>query len=152
MIILLQSMAWCYSRKYCYPSYRNSKGFCPSHLYRSVWKFQFSFILPWDVYRCFLELHILSFCTHAVIIHLIVHFVIFFRKPTRILNIDGKECLNFATFNFLGFVGNEQIEVLILLFWIYTTPNCTITRYTKSMGAWTVWSLIDKVVRQTIME
>lgn len=27
------------------------------------------------------------------------------------MNIDDKECLNFATFNFLGFVGNEKIEV-----------------------------------------
>ena len=26
-------------------------------------------------------------------------------------NTDDKECLNFATFNFLGFVGNEKIEV-----------------------------------------
>lgn len=28
------------------------------------------------------------------------------------MNIDDKECLNFATFNFLGFVGNEKIEVI----------------------------------------
>ncbi|KAJ7386618.1 Serine palmitoyltransferase 1 [Desmophyllum pertusum] len=31
-------------------------------------------------------------------------------KPGHTLNIDDKECLNFATFNFLGFVGNEKIE------------------------------------------
>lgn len=34
------------------------------------------------------------------------------RKPGHTLNIDDKECLNFATFNFLGFVGNEKIEVI----------------------------------------
>ena len=27
------------------------------------------------------------------------------------MKIDDKECLNFATFNFLGFVGNDKIEV-----------------------------------------
>ena len=37
------------------------------------------------------------------------------RKPGHTLNIDDKECLNFATFNFLGFVGNEKIEVLKFL-------------------------------------
>ncbi|KAK3727859.1 hypothetical protein QZH41_001638 [Actinostola sp. cb2023] len=31
-------------------------------------------------------------------------------KPGHKLTIDGKDCLNLATFNFLGFVGNEQIE------------------------------------------
>ncbi|XP_073259547.1 serine palmitoyltransferase 1-like [Porites lutea] len=31
-------------------------------------------------------------------------------KPGHSLKIDDKECLNFATFNFLGFVGNEKIE------------------------------------------
>ena len=38
-------------------------------------------------------------------------FFLIFRKPGHSLKIDDKECLNFATFNFLGFVGNEKIEV-----------------------------------------
>ena len=40
---------------------------------------------------------------------LFCHFSI--RKPGHTLKIDDKECLNFATFNFLGFVGNDKIEV-----------------------------------------
>lgn len=43
------------------------------------------------------------------------------RKPGHTLNIDDKECLNFATFNFLGFVGNEKIEVLNFLFQLFIT-------------------------------
>ncbi|XP_029195796.2 serine palmitoyltransferase 1-like [Acropora millepora] len=31
-------------------------------------------------------------------------------KPGHTLKIDDTECLNFATFNFLGFVGNDKIE------------------------------------------
>ena len=27
------------------------------------------------------------------------------------MNVNGKDCINLATFNFLGFVGKETIEV-----------------------------------------
>ncbi len=31
-------------------------------------------------------------------------------QPGKHLVIDGKECLNFASHNYLGFAGNERIE------------------------------------------
>ena len=31
-------------------------------------------------------------------------------QPGKHLVIDGKECLNFASHNYLGFAGNETIE------------------------------------------
>ena len=37
------------------------------------------------------------------------------RKPGHTLKIDDKDCLNFATFNFLGFVGNDKIEVPVII-------------------------------------
>ena len=49
------------------------------------------------------------------------------RKPGHTLNIDDKECLNFATFNFLGFVGNEKIEVVKFLFHLFITFYLALT-------------------------
>ncbi|XP_031558363.1 serine palmitoyltransferase 1-like [Actinia tenebrosa] len=40
----------------------------------------------------------------------VLHSKIVSGKPGHKLNIDGKEYLNLATFDFLGFVGNEEIE------------------------------------------
>jgi serine palmitoyltransferase len=34
-----------------------------------------------------------------------------FRKPGHQIIVNGKSCLNLATFNFLGFVGDKDIEV-----------------------------------------
>jgi len=42
--------------------------------------------------------------------------LLFYSKPGHKLTLDGKECLNLATFNFLGFVGNEDIEVVLVEF------------------------------------
>ena len=46
-------------------------------------------------------------------------FVLFsphFRKPAYKINIEGKDCLNLCTLNFLGFIGNQRIEVRFDLF------------------------------------
>jgi serine palmitoyltransferase len=34
-------------------------------------------------------------------------------KVGKYVTIDGKECLNLATMNFLGMIGKEEIEVMI---------------------------------------
>ena len=41
------------------------------------------------------------------------YFCLFFRKSGININVNGKDCLNLATFNFLGLVGNKQVEVQI---------------------------------------
>ena len=103
-----------------------------------LWKLHFSFILSFKTFtfeissirifntflgvgmdfsqnRTFLlSVHLLCtschlFCKTAL--YTLFHYFYSFRKPTHKLNIDDKEYLNFATFNFLGFVGNEKIEV-----------------------------------------
>ena len=47
------------------------------------------------------------------------------------MNIDDKECLNFATFNFLGFVGNEKIEVCKKVFFL---KSCQLRMRPRILG------------------
>lgn len=44
---------------------------------------------------------------------LIVH-LYFFRPPTHKIIVNGKECINFASFNFLGLLDNERVKVSVM--------------------------------------
>lgn len=37
--------------------------------------------------------------------------LIFFSPPTHKIIVNGKECINFASFNFLGLLDNEKVKV-----------------------------------------
>ena len=44
------------------------------------------------------------------------------------MNVDGKDCINLATFNFLGFVGRKDIEVILryilnMIYYLYIVDN-----------------------------
>lgn len=38
-----------------------------------------------------------------------------FRPPSHQIIINGKKCINFASFNFLGLLDNEQVKVSVFL-------------------------------------
>ena len=45
------------------------------------------------------------------------------RRPDKIMTINGKSCINMASLNFLGLMGDETIEVSLLQSFCQTR-NC----------------------------
>jgi len=38
-----------------------------------------------------------------------------FRRPDKVMTVNGKKVINMASMNFLGFLGDESIEVKVKL-------------------------------------
>lgn len=85
------------------------------------WKVHKALLLDWPVLE--LQMHCSGmaiyktinwlFLEHSNVLLCYKHSVFHYRPPSHQITINGKECINFASFNFLGLLDNERVKVSI---------------------------------------